>query len=142
MRKRVFYSVYVLDRFISVEFGSPLLLAQIDIDICLPGAMEIHGTGSDSRTISAKRKRAEDDPSSDHIYPSNPAEVEGENHTLSPLDQPPATPSFEAAQNRLFPAFSIVQFALLTGRLIETFNRSRRWRVADRKLVQALNQEK
>ncbi|KIV97769.1 hypothetical protein PV10_01477 [Exophiala mesophila] len=42
MRKRVIWSAYVLDRFLSQALGHPLGLQDADIDVCLPGTKELH----------------------------------------------------------------------------------------------------
>lgn len=44
MRKRVFYSLYVLDRLLTAEFGIPIMLHDTDIDTCVPGGIEHHPT--------------------------------------------------------------------------------------------------
>jgi hypothetical protein len=45
LRKRVFYSLYVLDRLLSAEFGIPIMLSDTDIDTCPPGDRERHLPG-------------------------------------------------------------------------------------------------
>lgn len=42
LRKRIFYSLYSLDRLLSAEFGIPLTMNDTDIDTCLPGDVEVH----------------------------------------------------------------------------------------------------
>lgn len=42
MRKRVIWSAYVLDRFLSQALGHPLGFQDADIDVCLPGTKELH----------------------------------------------------------------------------------------------------
>ncbi|KAI5449818.1 hypothetical protein NCC49_004030 [Naganishia albida] len=42
LRKRIFYSLYSLDRLLSAEFGIPLTMNDTDIDTCLPGDIEVH----------------------------------------------------------------------------------------------------
>ncbi|KAJ9093836.1 hypothetical protein QFC21_006207 [Naganishia friedmannii] len=42
LRKRIFYSLYSLERLLSAEFGIPLTMNDTDIDTCLPGDFEYH----------------------------------------------------------------------------------------------------
>ncbi|ORX36924.1 fungal-specific transcription factor domain-domain-containing protein [Kockovaella imperatae] len=138
LRKRIFFSVFVLDRILSADFGLPLLMRQTDIDVCLPGAVELHGNTppSDGRkevdaespsSAGQKRKRSGQQTTNTPIdvYPSNP---EGTYSETSPARTPQKAP---AAKDRLLPARTMAKFAILVGRIVETFNRSRRWRTAD-----------
>lgn len=42
MRKRVFWSLYTLDRLLTAEFGVPIMLHDTDVDTCVPGGSERH----------------------------------------------------------------------------------------------------
>ncbi|KAL1592657.1 hypothetical protein SLS60_011073 [Paraconiothyrium brasiliense] len=42
MRKRVFWSAYTLDRFMSQSLGHPLGIQDSDVDVCQPGLAELH----------------------------------------------------------------------------------------------------
>lgn len=42
MRKRILWSVYTLDRYLSQSLGHPLGLQDSDLDVCIPGAEELH----------------------------------------------------------------------------------------------------
>ncbi|KAF4555882.1 Fungal specific transcription factor domain-containing protein 40 [Elsinoe fawcettii] len=42
MRKRIFWSAYILDRFLTQSLGHPLGLQDGDIDVCLPSPGELH----------------------------------------------------------------------------------------------------
>ncbi|ETS78144.1 hypothetical protein PFICI_10206 [Pestalotiopsis fici W106-1] len=42
MRKRILWSVYTMDRYLSQSLGYPLGLQDSDIDVCIPGAEELH----------------------------------------------------------------------------------------------------
>ncbi|TEA21428.1 putative transcriptional regulatory protein [Colletotrichum sidae] len=55
MRKRIFWSFYVLDRFVSQSLGHPNGIQDSDIDVCSPGRPDLHepvvqSTRSDSGT--------------------------------------------------------------------------------------------
>jgi hypothetical protein len=45
LRKRMFWSIYCIDRYISIRLGIPLAIRDIDIDVCFP-ANERHGDWS------------------------------------------------------------------------------------------------
>lgn len=42
LRKRIFWSSYVLDRYLSQSLGLPLTIADADVDVCVPTAREVH----------------------------------------------------------------------------------------------------
>ncbi|KAF6806539.1 Zn(II)2Cys6 transcription factor [Colletotrichum sojae] len=44
MRKRIFWSFYVLDRFVSQSLGHPNGIQDSDIDVCPPGRRDLHET--------------------------------------------------------------------------------------------------
>lgn len=44
MRKRIFWSFYVLDRFVSQSLGHPNGIQDSDIDVCPPGRRDLHDT--------------------------------------------------------------------------------------------------
>lgn len=46
LRKRIFWSAYALDRYLSQALGLPLGIQDSDIDVCLPGGYEAHIPGS------------------------------------------------------------------------------------------------
>lgn len=52
IRKRIFWSAYAADRFLSQALGHPLVLQDSDIDVCIPGAEEYH------KPVISKSKRA------------------------------------------------------------------------------------
>lgn len=46
LRKRVFWSSYALERFLSQSLGLPLTMSDADIDVCVPTADEVHNTSN------------------------------------------------------------------------------------------------
>ena len=42
LRKRIFWSAYVLDRYLSQALGHPLGFQDSDLDVCIPGTEELH----------------------------------------------------------------------------------------------------
>jgi hypothetical protein len=53
IRKRVFWSVYVIDRYISQALGQPLGIQDSDIDVCLLSGPELHDSPSHTSTQSS-----------------------------------------------------------------------------------------
>lgn len=50
IRKRIFWCAYVLDRFISQALGHPCSIQDDDVDVCVPGMLEMHKTVGQGRT--------------------------------------------------------------------------------------------
>ncbi|KAF2173834.1 hypothetical protein M409DRAFT_16105 [Zasmidium cellare ATCC 36951] len=46
LRKRILWSSYALDRYICQALGIPVSLTDLEIDVCIPGRKEQHGSGS------------------------------------------------------------------------------------------------
>lgn len=128
LRKRVFYSLYVLDRILTAEFGVPIMLHDSDVDTCVPGGIERHTGGdstpdhpartpTDSLRESAtsgrtpKRRRIEGDPSGGQSIESVTAQL-------------PVQVDSGAEERRLLTLYSLVGVARLGGRAMEVFNKS------------------
>ena len=140
LRKRVFYSLYTLDRVLSAEFGTPIMMHDSDIDTCLPGDVEKHcndttpdvTSGSDLRAesvVGSKRKRVEKSvgsscgpTTSPSVREATPAFVSHENES-------------EAVRARLLAANALIRMATMTGRAMEAFNKSLRHRTLDCKIL-------
>lgn len=48
IRKRIFWSAYIADRYLSQALGIPLGIQDSDIDVCVPGGEELHRPVGDS----------------------------------------------------------------------------------------------
>ncbi|EXJ68579.1 uncharacterized protein A1O5_08373 [Cladophialophora psammophila CBS 110553] len=60
LRKRIFWSGYVLDRYLSQALGHPLGIQDSDLDVCIPGMDELHKPVKSSQQVScASREPAE-----------------------------------------------------------------------------------
>ncbi|KIW94355.1 uncharacterized protein Z519_05671 [Cladophialophora bantiana CBS 173.52] len=60
LRKRIFWSAYVLDRYLSQALGHPLGIQDSDLDVCIPGMDELHKPVKTSQQVSsASREPAE-----------------------------------------------------------------------------------
>ena len=49
LRKRIFWCAYAIDRYLSQVLGLPLGIQDSDIDVCPPGAQEVHAMASPAR---------------------------------------------------------------------------------------------
>jgi hypothetical protein len=129
LRKRVFYSLYSLDRLLSAEFGTPIMMHDTDIDTCLPGDIERHvdetipsrSKASEAIVTSPgtgqKRQRVEDVTVSLLDSGSSPKEV------MPPLTDSNVDDS-EALTSRLLAANALTKMTSMTGRAMEAFNKS------------------
>lgn len=151
MRKRVFWSLYVLDRLLTAEFGIPIMLHDTDIDTCVPGARESHPAcppsppghpartpgGTELPSSARKRPRTNDLDTpirngrgrSTTAPPSVVASVRHFDSTEA-SHQPP-----EPLRSRLLPAYSLVGISRIVGRAMEVFNKSLQHRSLDRKYL-------
>lgn len=140
LRKRVFYSLYALDRILSAEFGIPIMMHDSDIDTCLPGESERHCDDAvpDALKFSEwnfdpvagdKRKRVDD------MYASLSGPVSSS--TVRPTPPPTSNGEIEpaAAQNRLLAADALTKMATMIGRAMEGFNKCLKSRTLDGKSV-------
>lgn len=59
LRKRVFWTAYVLDRYLSQALGHPLGIQDSDLDVCIPGMQELH------RPVKPRQQQQSLNPSSD-----------------------------------------------------------------------------
>ncbi|KAE8134125.1 fungal-specific transcription factor [Aspergillus pseudotamarii] len=105
LRKRIFWCAYAIDRYLSQALGLPLGIQDSDIDVCAPGADEIHFPGSHRSSADAIQLPAEQ--SASH-----------ESHGNTPSGS-------ESLQNKREIAFaSYVESGTLTGRALELFHKS------------------
>jgi hypothetical protein len=136
LRKRVFYSLYTLDRVLSAEFGTPIMMHDSDIDTCLPGDVERHCddptpdlTGrSEMRAMSVlgpKRKRLEKVVGSSCGSATSPSVREASPAIVFQEDES------EAVRARLLAAKALTRMATMTGRAMEAFNKSLKHRKLD-----------
>lgn len=155
LRKRVFYSLYTLDRILSAEFGIPIMLSDTDIDTCLPGDFEKHtegeinavhpartptdemaqNTGGSSSGIGKRKRLEEDEPLSRTTQHANGSQISRTGvqtpSPVNPISHPPAFDEDGSARKRLLAATSLTQMARMIGRAMEMFNKSLKHRSLD-----------
>ncbi|EED16746.1 fungal specific transcription factor, putative [Talaromyces stipitatus ATCC 10500] len=116
LRKRIFWSFYAIDRYLSQALGLPLGIQDSDIDVCLPAVVDCHKPGNPLPLPSMSPGRAAEGPS----------EIAGSStlqHSL--VDQW----SIENSYNGISPRREItlaafVFYGRLTGRALELFHKS------------------
>ncbi|CAK9783651.1 hypothetical protein CC85DRAFT_84994 [Cutaneotrichosporon oleaginosum] len=133
MRKRVFWSLYTLDRLLTAEFGVPIMLHDTDVDTCVPGGSERHPlcppspedhpARDDKDSPDDRRKRRRVTASPHGPGRSTSPQIEAANTPSGLSHQPP-----EPQRQRLLPAFSLVGISRLMGQAMEAFNKSLRYR--------------
>ncbi|KAF7619111.1 hypothetical protein AFLA_000747 [Aspergillus flavus NRRL3357] len=127
LRKRIFWCAYAIDRYLSQALGLPLGIQDSDIDVCAPGADEIHFPGSHRAhglrmglSTCNLNDRASSVPESSADAIQLPAEQSAshESHQNTPSDSEPL-------QNKREITFaSYVESGTLTGRALELFHKS------------------
>ncbi|KAF9885787.1 hypothetical protein FE257_012369 [Aspergillus nanangensis] len=128
LRKRIFWSAYAIDRYLSQALGLPLGIQDSDIDVCFPGGHEAHIPGSCHThpphiNWSSPASYLRDSPTTASPVTSIPPGPEpGMEHPHHPL---PIPESQQQDQHKRQLAFaSYVESGTLTGRALELFHKS------------------
>ncbi|KAF2012938.1 hypothetical protein BU24DRAFT_465287 [Aaosphaeria arxii CBS 175.79] len=157
IRKRVFWSVYTLDRYISQSLGYPLGIQDSDIDVCLPGAVELHepvmpekgieeGTSPQDSILHLPANHPQRQHASEDSETESPGirtrESIGQAHegerTFNPSAQNAPNESDAASQRRKqhqSVQANFVRYSGLVGRMLETFHKSIHVRSANRQNI-------
>ncbi|KAM0325045.1 hypothetical protein ACHAQA_007582 [Verticillium albo-atrum] len=150
MRKRMFWSAYVLDRFLSQSLGHPNVIQDSDIDVCPAGVRDLHEpvtqsalspssvVGEDTilhlpvnhpdRRAASPRLRGRDE--------ENSTRAEGDDvsgsgsEAADPVPNEPATVSQHRREVQAVLA-SHIRYSQLIGRMLEIFHKSIHVRAAD-----------
>nr|XP_019044403.1 hypothetical protein I302_07687 [Kwoniella bestiolae CBS 10118]OCF23333.1 hypothetical protein I302_07687 [Kwoniella bestiolae CBS 10118] len=141
LRKRVFYSLYVLDRLLSADFGIPLMLNDSDIDTCVPGGAEKHSTPETHRQDNVQVGPPASEGAVPHSNQSQvgPQSSDGRGTKRKsqgdPRDEAISPPTLDLntlrVRARLLPAHSLSLMAKMVGQAMEQFNKSVSHRVID-----------
>lgn len=114
IRKRLFWSIYVVDRFLSQALGHPLGIQDSDVDVCSVAGPELHqrpfdcqntSPGSTTATTASQGKASQDRPSATH-----------EAH------EPDSSADQSHVRNRILACQ--VEYSRLLGRTVELFHKS------------------
>ncbi|GAQ11362.1 hypothetical protein ALT_8683 [Aspergillus lentulus] len=130
LRKRIFWCAYAIDRYLSQALGLPLGIQDSDVDVCAPGAREVHSPGlhkvRDTSEGSTPRF-ATGSPGKGTPAPSTAAQIELTNpqHPPQHRNSSGIIDSSEHEQHQREIAFmSYVESGKLTGRALELFHKS------------------
>lgn len=138
IRKRLFWSIYVLDRFLSQALGHPLGIQDSDVDVCPLNKPELHHRNMATRL-----------PSLDHISEetstTNTSQANAQSRTTSTagdrsdVDHSPSTvnSATEKKNRHQILAFQ-VEYSRLSGRALEIFHKSIHIRSIDPSVVLSL----
>ncbi|KAJ3544878.1 hypothetical protein NM208_g2813 [Fusarium decemcellulare] len=157
MRKRIFWSFYVLDRFLSQSLGHPNGIQDSDIDVCVPGHRDLHDPVANSALSPSS---AAPDSIIQHLPTNHPGrdrgsvsqhrhsqgrdlseEEEDGNNYMPNRHGASASPSLRSTailQHRRETQAVLghhVQYSQLIGRLLEVFHKSVHVRDADDQTV-------
>jgi hypothetical protein len=156
MRKRVFWSAYCLDRYVSQVLGHPLGIQDSDFDVCVPGEMDLH---QPVQTINAMDEGTSPEETVLHLPVNHPsrqhasilqtsATPEGDNeeapshsHDHEQPNDPPtsnAAETYNVSRQRLENQSAQAHFvrcSKLIGRMMETFHKSIHVRAASRQNI-------
>ncbi|KAF7181688.1 hypothetical protein CNMCM7691_000985 [Aspergillus felis] len=127
LRKRIFWSAYAIDRYLSQALGLPLGIQDSDVDVCAPGAHEVHSPGlhkvKDMSEGSTPRVMA-DSPGNGAQASSTAAQIELTN-PQHPVQHRHSGIVDNGEQHQREIAFiSYVESGKLTGRALELFHKS------------------
>ncbi|KAI9043327.1 transcription factor domain-containing protein [Aspergillus affinis] len=131
LRKRIFWSAYAIDRYLSQALGLPLGIQDSDIDVCASGAHEIHIPGAYNREwpsfLPPAAPAAENVASPHTENPSfnGPRQEYDTTVPMTPTRPPTSGWHSESHQHRREIAFaSYVESGKLTGQALELFHKS------------------
>lgn len=156
MRKRVFWSAYCLDRYVSQTLGHPLGIQDSDFDVCPPGDIDLHqpvrtvneadeGTSPEETALHLPANH----PDRQHASPRHASDSPGDGHREDLLqtdgqEQSAALPesnvvdmehvSQRRQENQTAQA-EFVRYSQMIGRMMETFHKSIHVRTASRQNI-------
>ena len=118
IRKRLFWTIYVLDRFLSQALGHPLGIQDSDIDVCPPAGPELHSPNGHFGPHHPPHGAA----AASHLRPCPEALSTSRGHGDAAAHQVLAGPGQKAGRHLIL-AFQ-VEYSRLTGRALELFHKS------------------
>ncbi|KAH7409646.1 Zn(II)2Cys6 transcription factor [Cadophora sp. MPI-SDFR-AT-0126] len=132
IRKRIFWSAYAADRYLSQALGLPLGIQDSDIDVCIPGSVELHRPVQ-SQASATERATAE---VSLHLPDGHPALTQA--HSESSVTSTEKSPRLRSASGLQQPTGGLfrdkrpgedalahyVAYGRLTGRALEMLHKS------------------
>ncbi|KAH6990192.1 fungal-specific transcription factor [Ilyonectria destructans] len=141
IRKRIFWCAYVLDRYIGQALGHPFSIQDADVDVCIPGMVELHRPVK-SRENAAASQAVLNEQVLDHLpmHQTEPAYLAGGSSARPPSSGQPrdvlTTHDILAAQSpaqhytaagkeaREFILSHLATYSQLLGEVVHLFHRS------------------
>lgn len=136
LRKRIFWSAYALDRYLSQALGLPLTISDTDIDVCMPTWTEIHRPAQEHLANTPNADR--------HYHSTSPEQTRRESvhqiHLHDGQSAPPfvarsehggQTPSVNASGGREIALARYIEYGRLLGRALELYHKSLHVRSVD-----------
>lgn len=140
LRKRIFWSAYVLDRYLSQALGHPLGFQDSDLDVCIPGTEELHRPVKSSHQMPSTNSTSENGVLA-HLPRAHPVPrgTSEEESSSNPSDGPArdnerkrqgsrGTSSAEDTNSSSEVLANYVAYCRLLGQAIELFHKSLQYR--------------
>ncbi|KIY02007.1 uncharacterized protein Z520_02145 [Fonsecaea multimorphosa CBS 102226] len=136
LRKRIFWSAYVLDRYLSQALGHPLGIHDSDLDVCIPGMDELHKPVKTSQQVPSTSREATEGvlahlPRGHHRRDSRPDDPMASEQAGGPATgSDPEFPSLDPPKDITFSHSCqssqilghYVLYCRLTGQAVQTFH--------------------
>jgi hypothetical protein len=134
IRKRIFWSAYVTDRYLSQALGHPLGIQDSDIDVCIAGMDELHQPAAQPR--SAEEVRA-------HLPQGHPDLVQTPSESGEQSQDKAPNRSMRSKQSQSGEDIlgNYVSYCRITGRALELFHKSLHRRSVDHRNVTLLTSD-
>ena len=144
MRKRIFWTAYILDRYLSQALGHPLSIQDSEVDVCIPGLGEFHKRVH-VRTPNPKSNSSGGDDVLNHLpqtHASDHQTVEGQEVENAPTvgeetltDKPNSPQNHEDHRQASEILGHYVLYCRLTGQALQLFHKSLQNRTINRESI-------
>lgn len=147
MRKRVFWTAYILDRYLSQALGHPLSFQDSELDVCIPGQGEFHkrvlarpqnmnsdSAGGDDVLEHLPRTRADQQQSAGGRGRAGSSDLGGARSNDEPSSRNPCEDHGHASEI----LGHYVLYCRLTGQALELFHKSLQNRTINRESIMEL----
>lgn len=142
MRKRIFWTAYILDRYLSQALGHPLSIQDSEVDVCIPGLGEFH------KRVYARQNHRSNSTSGDDVLehlPQTHADdqqtVEGPERVYGAADEEsredkPGSPKIHEDHGQASEILGhYVLYCRLTGQALQLFHKSLQNRTINRESI-------
>lgn len=147
MRKRIFWTAYILDRYLSQTLGHPLSFQDSELDVCIPGHGEFHrrvharprdlssdSNGRDHVLDHLPRRQADDHQTAEGLGRGGTPNLAGESSSEEP--NPRSNSEDHGHASEILGHY--VLYCRLTGQALELFHKSLQNRTINRESIMEL----